>query len=141
MSDKLRMRKLVLMFIEGIVHLPKLSLRTRCFRCFSRCLGMSMNRCERKIPKNKAHVAAQGALKLLDHGMGFATIRAFVVAILEQRYWRVGRSLNAIVRPDIQPADSIICPSSRHAAAPFSSKSSRASRIPSAPGLMPIGET
>src|ERR1700676_1874098 len=113
MSDKLRMRERVLMFIEAIVHLPKLSLRTRCLRCFSCFLGMSMNRCERKIPKNKAHVAAQGALKLLDHGMGFAQVRAFVVAIFEERYGPVGRSLNVIVRPDIQPADSIICPSSR----------------------------
>jgi hypothetical protein len=83
MSEELRMRKFVLMFIEAVMHLPKLSLGTRCFRCLSRLLSVGMNRRKWKIAKNEPHLVAQRLLKLLDDGIRFAAVRALVVAKLK----------------------------------------------------------
>ncbi len=136
--------KALLVFIEGVVHLPKLPLGARCLRCRGSLLGMGMHSLQGKVAKDEAQLVAKLPLKLLDNGVGCSTIGALEVPILKQREWRRCGPLRVIARANGkgemgQYAPALLEPP--YVAAAAFVNDSRAVRMSSAPGFTPTGET
>src|SRR5256885_14456229 len=95
------------------------------------------------MPKGKTEVVTELALNFFYDWLNFAAKRTFVISVLQQGNRRIDRALNVIARLIRQfqlcwaghlasAAAAVVC---------LLCKSSSAERIPSAPGLTPIGET
>src|SRR4029077_7814123 len=125
------------------MHRPKASLFCSRFGGFSCMLSMRMNIRERKMPEGKTQVVPKSALNFSNDWLNFAANGAFVISVLQQRNWRVNRASQVITfrlrQFEVCSVDHFV--SATAAVACLFCKSSSAERIPSAPGLTPIGET
>lgn len=90
----------MLMLEEEVVHLPERALARRCLCRFSRVLRVRVDVAQRKVPVDEAELVTQLALQSLDDMVGKATVRAFVVGILNQRHRGGVRSLHVILGSD-----------------------------------------
>jgi hypothetical protein len=75
------------------MHLPELSLRSRGFRGLSRAFGVRMYLGERKVTKDKTEIVAHCFLNFLDDQISCGAVGTFKVAVLNQRYRRISRTL------------------------------------------------
>src|SRR5580692_5984471 len=105
---------------------------------------------QRKIPKDEAQFLPQRLLQLFDHGIGGATVRALIIAIFNEGQGSVGGALGMIVGRNGRGERGRFV----HDASWFGwcayfgavsflrwAMAARAFKMPSAPGLMPTGET
>src|SRR6202011_5824613 len=130
----------VLMRIKHIVHLPEFMVRGRRLRNLSGMLGMGMDFGQRKVTKNKPEVIPQLSPNFVDDRVGHAAVGAFVVAIFDQCYRRV--CWPAYMIAFANRSDQVSREMRSHfLSSYFGARSSRAARMPSAPGFTPTGET
>src|SRR5438477_875110 len=95
---------------------------------------------DREIAKDEAKPIAHPRLYLFDDGVRGTAVGALVVAVLDERHGRIRRTLNMVAA---------LCdrhrqqrrPLGRAHGPPSFARPSRARRMPSAPGLIPTGET
>jgi hypothetical protein len=127
----------MLMFEQYVMHLPELTLRS-CRLC--RLLGMGVDRGKREMTKHEAQMPAKQLLQLFDYVMSLAAIGALIVAILHHGHWCGNRSKDMVVLVNRhgQPWCSRWL---NHRDTSCFVRSSRAVKMPSAPGFTPIGET
>src|SRR6267142_1769030 len=122
------------MSVEKVVHLPELPLHRGRLGGFGGARRARVRLRQREIPEHEAHAPAQDLLHFLHNRIGTPAVRALVVAILDERHGRLVGSLTMVgLRDGGRQA-------AHRPAFPGASFSS-ASRIPSAPGLTPTGET
>src|SRR5882672_10688511 len=122
------------MLVEKVVHLPELPLRRGRLGGFGGARRVRVRLRQREIPEHEAHPPPQDLLHFLHNRIGAAAMRALVVAIFDERHRRFVGSLAMVgLRDGGREA-------AHRPALPGASFSS-ASRIPSAPGLTPTGET
>src|SRR5712692_6102956 len=133
-ASEIRIVQRVLILEQRVVHLPELPLRAGGFGGFRRVLGVRMNLGEREIAVDKTKAAAHDTQHFGDDGMCRAAMRTLIVAILDQRDRRVVGAQAVIVFKNGRSETA-------HALTLSRSIFSNASRIPSAPGLTPMGET
>lgn len=86
----------LLVLIQQVVHFPKAALGAGGFGRFGSAFRMGMRIDEGKIPEDKTQTLAQAFLDGLNHRIRLPTIRAFVIAILDQLKGGIGRALNVI---------------------------------------------
>src|SRR6266550_3540249 len=128
---------------QRVMHRPKASLFSGSLGRFSRMLGMRVHVRHRKMPEGKTEIVPEATLNFSNDWLNFAANGAFVISVLQQRNWRVNRALQVITlrirQFEVCSVDHFV--SATAAVACLFCKSSSAERIPSAPGLTPIGET
>src|SRR5262249_19349950 len=128
-----------LVLVQHVVHLPELPLGAGCLSCFCRMLRVWVRGAERKVAEDKAQPVTQAALRGLDDRGGHAAIWALVIAVVHQAEWRVRKPLGmvALAYREGQVGARL----DHHDSCSFFWSASNALRIPSAPGLTPVGET
>src|SRR6266516_3853288 len=94
---------------------------------------------DREVAKDEAKPLAHPRLYLLDDGVRGTAVAALVVAVLDERHRRIRRALNMVAA---------LCDRHRQHRRPLGrahessfARPSSARRMPSAPGLIPTGET
>src|SRR5580765_1222872 len=90
----------LLMLVDRVVHFPESALRGGSLRGLCRVLGVWMALAEREVPKHEAELRSKTPLNFLDDGVRPPAMRAFVVAVFNQRDGGVGRTLRVIARAD-----------------------------------------
>jgi hypothetical protein len=85
-----------LVFIKGIVHLPKLIPFPSFLRSLRCVFGMGMHLRERKMTKDKPQSIAKLLSNFLYDRVGRAAVRAFIVAVLQQGHGRCCRTPDMI---------------------------------------------
>ena len=86
----------VLVLQQGVVHLPEVALGAGGLGRLGGYLGMRMHVGEREVTPDVTQVIAEGDQQLPDHTLGLTAVRALVVAVLEERDWRVGRAADMV---------------------------------------------
>ena len=119
------------MLEQDVVHLPEPSLQPRGFGGLGGRQRVRVRLGEREVAEDEAQSVAERCLDRLHRVVGLSAERAFEIAVLEQLDGRIRVALYVIVGSDRRLQG--------HDFFPFMVSS--ASRIPSAPGLMPIGDT
>src|ERR1700676_3922940 len=122
----------LLIFIQLIVHLPELALGACKLRHFGGSFGGRVHFAQGKIAKHQPQAFSKVLLNLLDNEIGLSAIRTLVIAVLHQGHVRGFRALDVVFDSDRY----LKC---GHKPSYFG-KSSRACRIPSAPGFTATGE-
>src|SRR3954454_23089369 len=138
-AAQLLVAQALLVLVEHVVHLPELALGARRLGRLGGGLGARVLGGDRGGAEHEAQPVAHPRLHFLDDRIRGTAVRALVVAVLDQRDRRVRRSLDVVAAfadGDSQPGfPGRAC----HDASP--PRSSRAWRMPSAPGLTPTGDT
>src|SRR5258706_2397422 len=138
------------------MHLPEPAMRSCPLRRLGSAFGIGMHLSQGKIAENEPEIPAKVLLNCLDDRVRQSAGRALVVAVFNERYWSLGIPLNMVVRThrdfqsghDTSPFFTVSSPfapfskEAPHAAetCSFCCSPSRASRMPSAPGLTAIGD-
>src|SRR3954463_15450033 len=99
---------------------------------------MRMNGGQRKTAKDELQPIAEQLLQRLHDGIRLSTRGTFKIAILDERYRRRRRPCDMIIVPDGN--GQVRLTRACHVEASCADISSRALRIPSAPGFTPTGE-
>jgi hypothetical protein len=120
-AHKVFFAEFVLTLVEEVVHLPEAPLRGCRLRSLSGTAGTGMHRVEGEVPEDEAHLLTYSVLQLLDYGVGFSAVGAFVVAILHKRHRRVLRPARMVSSSD--RIQTIAFPASCHVTSPRSSSS------------------
>src|SRR5205807_3029217 len=81
---------------DGVMHLPELALSCGGLCCQSRVQRVGMDFGEREVAKDKAQLLPELLLDRSHDGRRLAGVRAFVVAILYQRYSGCCMSLTVV---------------------------------------------
>src|SRR6185436_9790596 len=138
-AHEVALSQTVLVLVKAIVHFPELP-------AFRRSLGgrgglcrVRMNLAQREVAEDEPQARSEMVLDRLDDRVRLPAIRALVVAVLDECDRRIGTALSVIAVPHRQREVPHFRPV--HVTAPFLSIDSSASRMPSAPGLIPTGET
>ncbi len=97
---EVRILQSVLVFIQGVVHLPKVPLRAGGFRGLDRMFSMRMHVREWKVSESEAQIISQILLNRFDNRVGGTTKRAFIITILKQSHGRIDWSLNVVATGD-----------------------------------------
>jgi hypothetical protein len=92
-----------------------------------------------KLRKDRSQVVSEDSFDLFHDRIRGAAVRAFVVAVLDERQRRRRRTANVVVGADIDPQTRML-ELLAHADA-VTVIASRAARLPSAPGFTSTGET
>src|SRR5712671_7521349 len=100
--DEMAIAEGLLVLEQYVVHLPKSSLYRGALRSFRRMLCMRMRLAQRKIPKDEPELRSEPTLHVFDNRIGASAVRAFVVAVLDQRHSRAARTLRMVARPNGQ---------------------------------------
>ena len=95
---------------------------------------MRMRLAQREVPKRETQRVAHRPLSGLDLGIFLAAVGAFEIAVFDQHEAGVARALHMVVGVQRDQAAHAVFPG-------LPGSASSASRMPSAPGLMPMGET
>src|SRR5882672_2086217 len=119
---------------EHVVHFPELPLLGRRLRRLRRMLGVRVDLGQRKIAEHEAEAFAQAPLHLADDGMSAPAMWAFVVTVFDEGDRSVVGARAVVGIGDRRPE-------ATHRASVRAPIASSASKIPSAPGFTPIGET
>src|ERR1041385_3632715 len=127
----------VLVLEDQIVHFPEPALRARRLGGFGRELRVWMQVLEREIPEPDADQVTRLLLELLEDRVGRSAKGTFEVPILDEGHRGRGRTAEMVVLVDRRGEQGLLI-GSHHASA--AARSSRAPRIPSAPGFTPTGE-
>ena len=130
-------RERTLVFVQRVVHRPELALWCRGFRELGRRGGVRMRLGKRKVAEHEAQLVAEPGLHFFHDRVGHAAVRTLVVAVLDQRHGCVGGALGVIVRA--HRCRQLVVPAA-HGFLFSGCRDSRAESIPSAPGLMSMGE-
>ena len=123
------------MLVQAVVHFPEQAHGIGRFGEFRCVLGMRMRFGQREVAEHETQVVAHRFLHRFQLGISLAAIRTFEIAVLHEHQACIEWALGMIGWADIgfEPA---------HGCAPAAGGSfSNASRMPSAPGLMPTGDT
>jgi hypothetical protein len=115
------------------VRFPKAAVEPGILGGLRRCFGVLVDLRQREMPIRKSETRPEITLHPLGNGVREAAMRALVIAIFEKRHRRVIRTLNMVAGVDRDAQE-------RHCYFSWFCKLSRASRMPSAPGLTAIGE-
>lgn len=120
-----------LVFEDVVVHLPELALVGGELSGGGGVEGVGMDFGDWEVAEDESYLSAQLRQDFLDDGMGHAAVGALVVAVLHQGDLGFGVS-----------GDVVCCADAFYEFAhELDTKPSRAARMPSAPGLTPMGET
>jgi hypothetical protein len=122
----------LLVLEEQVVHRPEAVLQPGGLGRLGSAHRVGMDLREREVPEGEEQVVAHRPLHGLHHQVCPPAEGALVVPVLQELEGRVGPPLDVVLRVQRWPQrahDFLPC------------IPSRASRIPSAPGLTPIGET
>jgi hypothetical protein len=135
--DEILVRERVLVLEQPIVHVPEPALRTGGLGRLGRAFRVRVDLRQREVTIDEAQRGTKRRSDLLEDEMGGTAVRALEVPVLEQRDRRVHRAADVISLTDRQRQAR---GTRAHDRRPPSIVSS-ASRMPSAPGFTPIGET
>jgi hypothetical protein len=137
--DQVSQAKAILVCELQIVHLPEPALRTGCLGRFGRLVGMRVDLRQRKVAIREPQVVPHDLPNLFEDRMSCAAKRALVVAVLDECYWSRRRPQYVIPLTD-RYGQSWTFENDGHAGTEAAAIDSSAARIPSAPGLTPIGD-
>ena len=84
------------MFKQKIMHLPKLALNTSRFGCFSRVRRMRMRIGRGEVSKGETETTREALLNFFNDQARIPAENAFVVPVLQEGNWRIGRPLQVI---------------------------------------------
>ena len=131
---------MLLVLVQAIMHLPEPTLRRCRLGCFGGLRSMRVGVAQREVPEDRSELVAEDALDLLHDRVGGAAVRALVVAVLDQRQRRrLGTAAGMVARAD-RNREAGAVQLLAHAGL-GSEIASSALKIPSAPGLISLGET
>ena len=82
--------------VKSVMHLPKFSVGPRFLSSLRRVFGMGMHLSERKMAKDKSQFVAKLPSNFLDDRVSRATVRAFIVAVLQQGHGCCRRAADMI---------------------------------------------
>src|SRR5262249_48409683 len=120
------------MFEDGVVHFPEAAMGGGKFGGF--CCGFGVGVCfvEGEVAEDEGEFFAEVFLDALDDGIGVAAVGALIVAVFDEEDGGGEVALDVVCggNRDFEHGDSFF----------YFGSSSRAWRMPSAPGLMPMGE-
>jgi hypothetical protein len=130
----------LLILEEQTVHLPEFALLAGRFGRLGSGLGVRMDTGEWKMAKDETELVSDLPPQLLKHRVGAAAMGTLEVTVLDQghRSGRRPQPVIALAEGRCERGGGGRC---RHAVTDFAGKDSSARRMPSAPGLTPMGET
>ncbi len=76
--------KCVLVFVEGVVHLPEFPLFTGGFGCLRSVFCMWMDSRQGEVSKDETEPMAEYPLNIFDNQISTTTVRTFVVSVLDK---------------------------------------------------------
>jgi hypothetical protein len=98
-----------------------------------------MNLSERKVAIDETQLVTELLLHDFDDRIGLTAIGAFEIAALDERHRRGRWTLRVVIQADRRSQDRRL--HDHRCDASLAGSASSALRMPSAPGLIPIGET